>query len=121
MWAERKVVVTSRTRFATVTLVVAFRTSSLTVRSSGLRQARLKRGLTQQRLAELTRVSRGQIIRLEARECDPRPATALVLAVALDTPEPELFPSLYGLEPRGDNRSSSGKAGDDGATEPRPS
>jgi transcriptional regulator with XRE-family HTH domain len=42
-----------------------------------------------------TRISCSQLSRLESGECDPRPVTACVLAVVLDTPEQVLFADLY--------------------------
>ncbi len=53
------------------------------VRLARLKEVRERRILTQQELAELARVSRGTIIRLEAGADAPYPSTIRKLATAL--------------------------------------
>lgn len=64
-----------------------------------IRQARRRRGLTQEKLAEQTGVSRAAIARFEAGEIEPSLKTLLSLADALKMSTDELL----GREPPGED------------------
>ncbi len=56
-----------------------------------LKQARSKKGLSQQQLAELVGVSRNTISSIETGQFNPTAKLALILCIALDKKFEELF------------------------------
>ena len=64
-----------------------------------IKQARERRGLTQQQLADSAGLSRGYLARLEIGRHDPSVSTVISLAKALKVPVASLFRS-----PKGERR-----------------
>jgi transcriptional regulator with XRE-family HTH domain len=67
--------------------------STFPTADSPLRGARLRHGLTQERLASRAGISRVALLKLEAGESSPRLTTARALARELDEPLDALFPN----------------------------
>lgn len=61
---------------------------------NNLRELRLKKGLTQQKLAELAQISLTLVSRLENEERSPRFNIADRIAAALDVPLEVVFPKF---------------------------
>lgn len=56
-----------------------------------LKEARIKKGLSQMELAKIVGVSRNTISSIETGQFNPTAKLALILCVALDTPFEKLF------------------------------